>query len=72
VAKAGSAGHDFDPVVTALERADVAVVLPAGMPEWLAPLVAIVPLQWLALGTAQALGVDVDTPHGLTKVTETR
>lgn len=55
-----------------LEQADVPIALPGGVPEWLSPLVAIVPLQWLAIATAVALGVDIDKPHGLAKVTKTR
>lgn len=53
-------------------HADAEIRLPAGLPEWLTPLVAIVPLQRLAVHAATAFGVDIDTPHGLTKITETR
>ena len=45
--------------------------LPAGVPEWLSPLVAVVPGQVLALRWAQLRGRVVDAPPGLTKVTET-
>lgn len=54
-----------------LERADEAVPLPGGTPEWLAPLTSIVPGQVLAWRLATTRGLDVDRPHGLTKVTET-
>jgi glucosamine--fructose-6-phosphate aminotransferase (isomerizing) len=41
------------------------------VPEWLSPLVAILPLQALAAQVAALRGVDVDAPFGLTKVTRT-
>ena len=55
-----------------LAAADVALPLPAGTPDWLVPLLAVVPGQMLALQLALARGVEVDAPHGLSKVTETR
>lgn len=55
-----------------LATADVSLPLPAATPDWLSPLAAVVPGQVLALHLALARGVDVDTPHGLSKVTETR
>jgi glutamine---fructose-6-phosphate transaminase (isomerizing) len=42
------------------------------IPEWLGPVVAIVPTQLLALGLAEERGVDVDAPFGLSKITLTR
>lgn len=45
--------------------------LPPGVPEWLSPLVAVVPGQALALRHAIVAGHAVDEPIGLTKVTET-
>jgi glucosamine--fructose-6-phosphate aminotransferase (isomerizing) len=42
------------------------------VPEWLSPLVAVVPAQRLAVGAAAALGLDPDRPFGLEKVTRTR
>ena len=41
------------------------------MPEWLSPIDSIVPVQLLAVHAAERLGVDVDRPFGLTKVTQT-
>ncbi|HWK29263.1 MAG TPA: SIS domain-containing protein [Solirubrobacter sp.] len=41
------------------------------VPEWLSPLVAVIPAQQLAVGAAEALGRDVDRPAGLRKVTRT-
>jgi glucosamine--fructose-6-phosphate aminotransferase (isomerizing) len=45
--------------------------LPPGLPEWLSPLVAVVPGQILALRRAVVGGHAIDEPAGLTKVTET-
>jgi glucosamine--fructose-6-phosphate aminotransferase (isomerizing) len=41
------------------------------VPEWLSPLVAILPVQELAAALAAERGVDVDQPFGLRKVTRT-
>ena len=54
-----------------LAYADVPLRVPAGVPEWLSPLVAIVPGQFWALGLASARGLSPDQPRGLSKVTET-
>jgi glucosamine--fructose-6-phosphate aminotransferase (isomerizing) len=40
-------------------------------PEWLSPIVAVLPGQLLAVGLAEARGVDADHPFGLSKVTKT-
>jgi glucosamine--fructose-6-phosphate aminotransferase (isomerizing) len=42
------------------------------VPEWLSPLVTVIPGQLIALRLAQLRGGDVDRPHGLQKVTLTR
>jgi glucosamine--fructose-6-phosphate aminotransferase (isomerizing) len=55
-----------------LGRGEVALPLDTGVPEWLSPLVAVVPGQLAALRLAQLRGVDLDTPLGLSKVTLTR
>jgi glutamine---fructose-6-phosphate transaminase (isomerizing) len=47
------------------------ISLPAGTPEALAPILAVVRGQQLALDLAVALGRDPDRPAGLTKVTST-
>jgi glucosamine--fructose-6-phosphate aminotransferase (isomerizing) len=47
------------------------ITLPGGIPEELAPLLEILPLQQLALQLAIARGGDPDKPRGLYKVTET-
>ena len=54
-----------------LKRARVALPLPAEVPEWLSPLVAIVPGQLFAVALARTRGLDPDRPRGLSKVTET-
>ena len=45
--------------------------LPAGVPEALVPIVAVVRAQQLALALARARGLDPDAPAGLSKVTAT-
>ena len=45
---------------------------PDDLPEWLSPLVAIIPAQLFAAALATAKGVDVESPRGLNKVTLTR
>jgi glucosamine--fructose-6-phosphate aminotransferase (isomerizing) len=46
--------------------------LPEGIPEWLSPIVAIIPGQLMALQLTLAKGLDPDQPVGLKKITETR
>ena len=53
------------------ERPDADLPVPRGIPEWLSPLVAVVPGQVLALRRAVVGGHAIDQPVGLTKVTET-
>lgn len=52
--------------------ADVFLPLPAGVPEWLSPLVAVVPGQLFAMALAESKGLSPDAPRGLRKVTLTR
>ncbi len=54
-----------------LSNARLGLPIPAGMPEWLTPLVAVVPGQLFAMHLAQARGLNPDHPVGLHKVTET-
>ena len=51
----------------------VPVLLPPGarVAPWLTPLPTVVPAQLLAQRVAEARGIDVDRPGGLTKVTRT-
>ena len=48
------------------------VRLDPGIPEWLSPLVAIVPGQLYAVHVAMARGLDPERPRNLSKVTLTR
>jgi glucosamine--fructose-6-phosphate aminotransferase (isomerizing) len=54
-----------------LSLAQTPLPLPGGIPEWLSPMVAVVPGQLFALGLTQARGLDPDQPRGLQKVTRT-
>jgi glucosamine--fructose-6-phosphate aminotransferase (isomerizing) len=56
----------------ALNLAQTALSLPVDAPEWLSPLVTVVPGQLFALGLTLAKGFDPDRPRGLHKVTLTR
>jgi glucosamine--fructose-6-phosphate aminotransferase (isomerizing) len=55
-----------------LTRVGSRIALPAGVPEWLSPIVSIVPGQLLAGAVALSAGHDPDKPRGLSKVTMTR
>ncbi|HEV8632498.1 MAG TPA: SIS domain-containing protein [Thermoanaerobaculia bacterium] len=55
----------------ALALGSTAVRLPGGLPEWLAPIVNIVPLQLWTYHLALAMGRDTEAPRGLSKVTRT-
>jgi glucosamine--fructose-6-phosphate aminotransferase (isomerizing) len=54
------------------EQGEISLPLLPGVPEWLSPLVAVVPGQLAALRLAQLRGIDLDQPLGLSKVTLTR
>lgn len=56
----------------ALEHARWPLRLPAGTPEWLGPIVSIVPGQLHALHLTRARGLDPEAPRNLNKVTRTR
>ena len=53
-------------------QGDIGLTLLPGVPEWLTPLVAVVPGQLVAMRLAQLRGIDLDEPLGLSKVTLTR
>jgi glucosamine--fructose-6-phosphate aminotransferase (isomerizing) len=59
---------DAEVLAGAAER----LALPAGLPEWLSPLVAVAPGQVVAMELARLRGLDLDRPSGLSKVTTTR
>lgn len=50
---------------------DAALALPGDLPEWLTPLVSIVPAQLYTYHLTRAKGLDPDAPRGLRKVTLT-
>ena len=55
----------------ALEMAQVPFTLPGDVPEWLSPLVSIVPAQLFSYHLTLAKGYDPDQPRTIKKVTET-
>lgn len=55
----------------ALDCGAVRFPLPPDIPEWLTPLIAVLPGQVLALRLAEARGLNPDQPRGLHKITKT-
>jgi glucosamine--fructose-6-phosphate aminotransferase (isomerizing) len=55
----------------ALALASSPLPLDAGLPEWLRPIVDIVPAQLFCHELARAMGRDTEAPRGLSKVTRT-
>ena len=55
----------------ALSLAQSPIPLPAGIPEWLTPIVGIVPAQLFAAHLTLAKGFDPENPRTIFKVTET-
>ncbi len=55
-----------------LAEAVTPLALPTGVPEWLSPLIAVVPGQLFALHLTVTKGHDPDRPLGLSKITITR
>jgi glutamine---fructose-6-phosphate transaminase (isomerizing) len=63
-------------LVAISDREEMVALAGAGVrvpevPEWLSPLVTVIPGQLLALALTQAKGLDVDRPRRLMKVTKT-
>jgi glucosamine--fructose-6-phosphate aminotransferase (isomerizing) len=56
---------------SALDLARTAIRLPRSLPEWLSPLVAILPAQLFCGHLTEAKGFNVDQPRLLSKVTRT-
>jgi glucosamine--fructose-6-phosphate aminotransferase (isomerizing) len=56
----------------ALALAHTPIALPGGIPEWISPLVSIIPAQLFAYHLARARGYDTEQPRNIHKVTETR
>ncbi len=61
----------FSPLEAALQLGHTSFALPRDVPEWISPMVTVVPGQLLALGVALAKGLDPDNPRELSKVTHT-
>ncbi|NPV85678.1 MAG: SIS domain-containing protein [Anaerolineae bacterium] len=55
----------------ALEQAHFPLPIARGLPEWLTPLITVLPGQRFAMQLAIEKHLNVDQPEGLTKVTET-
>lgn len=55
-----------------LAEAVTPLPMPQGLPEWLSPIVAVVPGQLFALHLTLTRGHDPDRPQGLQKITTTR
>jgi glucosamine--fructose-6-phosphate aminotransferase (isomerizing) len=56
----------------ALALASTPLAIPADVPEWLSPLINILPAQLFAYHLTRAKGYDPDHPRSIQKVTETR
>jgi glucosamine--fructose-6-phosphate aminotransferase (isomerizing) len=56
----------------AVAAAEDGIVFPGGLPEWLLPIISIVPGQLLAMHLAIARGIDPEEPRWIRKVTLTR
>jgi len=69
-------GRDVDTVVVSdvastRELGRWSIAIPAGVPEWLRPVVSIVPAQLFAYHLTLARGLDPDKPRYISKVTRT-
>jgi glucosamine--fructose-6-phosphate aminotransferase (isomerizing) len=56
----------------ALSLAQIPFTIPDEVPEWLSPLVSILPAQLLAYHLTRAKGFDTESPRSIHKVTETK
>lgn len=56
----------------ALTYADLKIPLPKEMPEWISPLVSIIPAQLFSYYLTSVKSLDTEKPRGLQKVTYTR
>jgi glucosamine--fructose-6-phosphate aminotransferase (isomerizing) len=52
-------------------QAHLMFLLPTTVPEWLTPMITVLPGQLFSLSLARIRGLDPDQPAGITKVTET-
>lgn len=58
-------------VDSALKLAHSSISIPSDIPEWLSPMVSIVPAQLICVHIARLKGIDIEKPRGLRKVTRT-
>jgi glucosamine--fructose-6-phosphate aminotransferase (isomerizing) len=56
----------------ALSLAQTPISLPADIPEWLTPLVSILPAQLFAYYLTRERGYNTESPRSIQKITETR
>jgi len=56
---------------TLLELADCPIPIPIGIPEWLTPIIGILPAQLFSYHLTKIKGFNPDAPRGLSKVTRT-
>ncbi len=56
----------------ALSLASLPLTIPADVPEWLSPLICILPAQLFAYHLTQAKGYNTERPRSIHKVTETK
>jgi len=56
----------------ARKLAQTPISIPEAVPEWLSPIVAIVPAQLFTYHLTRAKGYDTERPRGIQKVTETK
>jgi len=54
-----------------LQFAQTPIPLPAGIPEWISPLITILPAQMFVYHLTRARGYSTETPRSIHKVTET-
>lgn len=54
-----------------LDTAHLSFDIPSSIPEWLSPIVAVIPGQLFAFTLAKVKGLDPDQPQGIHKITET-
>ena len=58
--------------LAALELAGISIPIPENVPEWLTPLISIIPAQLFAYHLTLAKGYNPEEPRTIQKVTETR
>jgi glucosamine--fructose-6-phosphate aminotransferase (isomerizing) len=55
----------------ALSLAQSPICLPGDIPEWLSPIISIIPAQLFVYFLCKAKGLDPDSPRTITKITRT-